>query len=384
MPRIALHTRIIVLFLCVSIGGLILLNRVFQSKQEEIHGAIGRMELSERLRGVQHFSLQDSVKAQEIMREYDAAKALLNVSLGDSRLVTSVVLFFVIIASSTIFIIFIIRISKPLRELKLATDQIRQGNFSVHLPETGIPEMRELKNSFNVMSRELESTQNKLLVAEKEMIWKDLSRILAHEIKNPLTPIQLVIQRLEERFQTDPDSVKDILPESISIITQEIENLRLLAQDFSNYAKVSQPARELFNPAGSIREIVKSYAQNYDIRLELSEDLKINFDKTHFYQVLTNILQNAIDASPASKPITIKLYGERSYVVLCIQDQGSGIDGKDISRIFEPYFSKKTKGTGLGLALVKKLCDANGTIVRVKSKPQEGTDFTLIIEETTA
>jgi two-component system nitrogen regulation sensor histidine kinase NtrY len=110
------------------------------------------------------------------------------------------------------------------------------------------------------------------------MIWKDLSRILAHEIKNPLTPIQLVIQRLQERLETDPGSITDILPESVSIITQEIENLRLLAQDFSNYAKASQPARELFNPALLIREIIKSYAQNYDIRLELAEDLQVFFD----------------------------------------------------------------------------------------------------------
>jgi len=382
MPRIALHTRIIVLFLIITIGGLMLLNMVFQAKQEDIHHAIARMELSERLRGIRHHSYQDSLKAGEIMREYDAAKALLNVSLGDSRVVTSVVLFLVIIASSLIFIIFIIRISKPLRELKLATDQIRQGNYSVHLPETGIPEMRELKNSFNVMSRELESTQTKLLLAEKELIWKDLSRILAHEIKNPLTPIQLVIQRLEERLETDPKSIPDILPESVSIITQEIENLRLLAQDFSNYARSSQPARELFDPAVSIREIIKSYAQNFDIRLELVEDLRVYFDKTHFYQVITNILQNAIDATPEGNPITIKMYGERSYVVICIQDQGLGIEAKDLTRIFEPYFSKKTKGTGLGLALVKKLCDVNNSIIRVKSKPGEGSEFTLIIEDT--
>ncbi len=134
---------------------------VFQAKQDEIHGAIGRMELSERLRSIRHYNAEDSLKAGDIMREYDAAKALLNISLGNSRVVTSVVLFLVIIASSLIFIVSIIRISKPLRELKHATDQIRQGNYSVHLPETGIPEMRELKNSFNVMSRELESTQTK-------------------------------------------------------------------------------------------------------------------------------------------------------------------------------------------------------------------------------
>jgi two-component system nitrogen regulation sensor histidine kinase NtrY len=251
----------------------------------------------------------------------------------------------------------------------------------VHLPETGIPEMKELKNSFNVMSRELETTQTRLLVAEKEMIWKDLSRILAHEIKNPLTPIQLVVQRLEERLEADCDTIKELLPESISIISQEVDNLQLLAQDFSNYAKVNQPNTEELSPALSIREIVKSYVQNYQINLDLSDTLTIRFDKTHFYQVITNILQNAIDASEPDKAIDIRLYKERSYAVLSIKDLGKGIESKDLPRIFEPYFSKKSKGTGLGLALVKRLCEANGAIIRVKSKPAEGSEFTLIMED---
>ncbi len=380
MPKTGLRTRIFLLFLIVSIGGLMVLNNVFQSKHANIHEALEVMELSGHLREIRQFSHEDSLKAQTLMRSFNEAKAVVNIALSDSRTVSSVVLLIIIVVSTAIFLIVLSRISKPLRELKNATDQIRQGNFSVHLPETGIPEMRELKGSFNMMSRELEAVQTRLLIAEKEMIWKDLSRILAHEIKNPLTPIQLAIQRLEERLETDPERVKDILRESISIITQEIENLRLLAQDFSNYAKVNQPALELLNPAASIREIVKSYVQDFEIILELDEELQINFDKTHFYQIITNILQNAIDACEEPQPINIRLYRERSFAVLSIKDEGKGIESADLQRIFEPYFSKKNKGTGLGLALVKKLCDANSTIIRVKSKPGEGSEFILIIE----
>ncbi|MCB5286679.1 MAG: HAMP domain-containing protein [Candidatus Cloacimonetes bacterium] len=383
MPKFGMRTRIILLFIIVSIGGLVLLNKVFQSKHNEIHNSLGNMELSSQLREIRLHSKEDSLKAESLMKKFDSSKALVDITLGESRIATSVVLLLIIISSTTIFITVICRLSKPLKELKHATEQIRQGDFSVHLPETGIPEMRELKNSFNVMSRELETTQTRLLVAEKEMIWKDLSRILAHEIKNPLTPIQLVIQRLEERLESDCDKIKELLPESISIISQEVDNLQLLAQDFSNYAKVNQPNTEELNPALSIREIVKSYVQNFQINLELSDELRIKFDKTHFYQVITNILQNAIDASGADSAIDIRLYKERSYAVLSIQDQGSGIESKDLPRIFEPYYSKKSKGTGLGLALVKRLCDANDTIIRVKSKPDEGSEFTLIMDDLT-
>ncbi|NLO44825.1 MAG: HAMP domain-containing protein [Candidatus Cloacimonetes bacterium] len=380
MKNIGMSTRIIILFLVVSIGGLVALNMLFQKNNDNSQKILDTMELSAQMRELDFKSEKDLRAAENIMKNHDAAKARLSMALSSSRIVSSVVLLLIILLSTGIFIVVILRISKPLAELKNATEQIRKGNFSVHLPENGISDMKELKASFNLMSRELETIQTRLLLAEKEMIWKDLSRILAHEIKNPLTPIQLVAQRLEERMESDPKKVCDILPESISIISQEIENLRLLAQDFSNYAKVSQPSKEELLPATLIQEIVKSYSQNYHINLDLADDMNILFDKTHFYQIITNILQNAIDASGEEGQIKIRLYGERSYVVISIEDEGMGIHSKDLARIFEPYFSRKSKGTGLGLALVKKLCDANGAVIRVKSKPNEGSTFTLIIE----
>ncbi len=375
-----MRARIIILFLIVSIGGLVFLNMVFQKNNQNSQKILKTLELSAQMRELEFKSEKDLKTAENIMKNHDAAKARLSMALNSSLFVSSVVLVFIILLSTGIFIVVVLRISKPLTELKNATEQIRKGNFSVHLPENGISDMKELKASFNLMSRELETIQTRLLLAEKEMIWKDLSRILAHEIKNPLTPIQLVAQRLEERMESDPQKVCDILPESISIISQEIENLRLLAQDFSNYAKVSQPTKEELLPATLIQEIVKSYSQDYKIELELADDMNILFDKTHFYQIITNILQNAIDATGDEGQIRIRLYGERSYVVLSIEDEGKGIHSEDLSRIFEPYFSRKSKGTGLGLALVKKLCDANGAVIRVKSKPGVGSTFTLIIE----
>jgi len=378
--RPGIRTWLLAVYLIFSIGGLMVLNRVFQTNQQQLQDAMERLELTEDLRRIKLHSSEDSLKVEDIMTNYSAAKGVVKLSLSESRFYAALTLLIIIVISSTVFFIVLSRISKPLRELQNATNQIRQGNFSVHLPETGIHEMKLLKNSFNVMSRELEAVQKRLLVAEKEMIWKDLSRILAHEIKNPLTPIQLVVQRLEERIETDPASVQNILNESLDIIKQEIENLRLLAQDFSSFAKVSKAQRENFDPESGIRDICRSYAADYQLVLDLQPALYILFDKTHFYQVITNILQNAIDASAPEQPIEIKLSLEKNYVIIGIKDHGSGIDSDDLSRVFEPYFSRKSKGTGLGLALVKKLCEANSAIVRVKSKAGEGSEFTLFIE----
>ena len=174
-----------------------------------------------------------------------------------------------------------------------------------------------------------------------------------------------------------------ILGDSLDIIKQEIENLRLLAQDFSNFAKISKAQKEVFDPALSITELCRSYTQDYQIEFDLLSDQKISFDKTHFYQIITNILQNAMDASDAKQPIRIGLSRDKNYLVISIKDSGQGIDSEDLHRIFEPYFSRKSKGTGLGLALVKKLCEANSAIIRVKSKPGEGSEFTIIIEAAT-
>jgi nitrogen fixation/metabolism regulation signal transduction histidine kinase len=230
----------------------------------------------------------------------------------------------------------------------------------------------------------LESVQKRLLVAEKEMIWKDLSRILAHEIKNPLTPIQLAVQRLEEKYETEPEKVNDMLPDTLKIIEQEIENLRLLAQDFSRFAKIAQPQYETFDPSEATKEILSSYMADYQIKLNLEPDHAIRFDRTHFYQIVTNILQNAIDASDHDSPLEVSLTANKTFVILTIKDYGCGIEADDMNRIFEPYFTKKNRGTGLGLALVKRLVEANQSVIRAKSKPGVGSEFILIIEDINA
>jgi len=376
-----LRTWIFLLFVIVSIGGLVLFNNFLQTQQRLIEKDLGRLDITEELRDMHFTQATDSLKARQIVDTFNQAKAAMSFTFSRSRMYSSFFMLIIIVASITVFMVVLSHIIRPLRELQKATDEVRRGNFSVHLPETGIHDIKLLKSSFNTMSRELEATQKRLLVAEKEMIWKDLSRILAHEIKNPLTPIQLAIQRLEERLETDPESVNKILPDSISVISQEIENLRLLAQDFSNYARATQARKEVIDPAQSIEEFCRSYRSNRNLVLDLEPDHKISFDPTHFYQIITNILQNAMDASQPEQPISITLNHERGFVIICIKDSGTGIDPDDLHRIFEPYFSKKSKGTGLGLALVKKLCEINSAIPRVKSKPNEGSEFMLIIEE---
>ncbi len=378
--RPGFRTCVLTLYILITISGLLLLNSFSQMKQSQIKQVFDNLDSVELLSEIHNLSPEDSLRVMQTIQAISQSKSLISVTLGESSMYSSLMLLGIIIVSSLVFIFVLSYISKPLRELKNATDRIRNGDFTVHIPETGIHEMKMLKKSFNTMSHELDAIQKKLLVAEKEMIWKDLSRVLAHEIKNPLTPIQLTIQRLEERLADEEADVFSILPDSISIINQEVENLRLLAQDFSSFAKITQPVQSVFSPSEQINEICKAYIPTYNLSLDMEDEHQIKFDKTHFYQIITNIIQNAIDASETSAVIDISLKHDKRYVVISIKDHGSGIEPEDMNRIFEPYFSKKSKGTGIGLAIVKRLMEANSSVVRAKSRPGEGSEFILIIE----
>jgi len=376
-----LRTFIFGLYVILFITCLIIVNQYFLHKTNQITSSINKIQFVESFRKLSFATPSDSVAANALMQRYGESMLKIRMALRETQIYSFLFLLGLIIVSGSLFTIILFCLSKPLVELQEATEQIRRGNFSVHLPETGIAEMKALKNSFNRMSHELDTTQKRLLIAEKEMMWKDLSGILAHEIKNPLTPIQLALRRLEEKAEAEPDKLLEMLPDTLKRIEREIENLRLLAQDFGNFAKIAQPQPENFDPLESIREIVKSFSDNFRIKLDLEEGHLIRFDRTHFSQILTNIIQNAIDASEAESPIEINLCTIKTFVILTVRDFGTGIEQDDLSRIFEPYFSRKQHGAGLGLALAKRLMEANQSVIRVKSRPGEGSEFILIIED---
>jgi len=379
--NLSLRTIVIFLFIFLYLSSLLIINIFFNSQQKEIDRAYKNFHIDESLSDLNFKTVEDSLKAKELAVNIRQSLMAIDMIRAETQVYSSIFLILLMIVSIVIFIFVFYKITKPLQDLQNATAKIREGDFSVYLPTFGIKELRVLQQSFNDMSHELDFTQSKLLHAEKEMIWKELSRMLAHEIKNPLTPIQLSTHRLEEKFETDEEKFKEIFPEAIHIINQEVNNLRELVQSFSNFAKISTPDLTLFDPVPEIEKIVQPYLHNYQIQFNSLENIKIKFDKTHFYQIITNILQNAVDASQSDDLITITLKQSNNFIVIEIKDLGSGIDPEDLPHIFDPYFSRKKRGTGLGLAVVKRLCDANSSHIHVKSKKDKGTTFEIIIEE---
>jgi len=379
--KLGLRTSVLLLFFVLYLVSVIILNNYFVRPRNLMVKRLVDCRFDERFAELYRATPRDDEATTALLCEYRQLIAGMAATQHRTNFYSLALVLLLLIISSTLFVFVFWAIMRPLRDLQLATAKIREGDFSVYLPLTGTSEVRLLKQSFNDMSRELESVQNKLLLAEKEMIWKELARILAHEIKNPLTPIQLSVQRLEEKYESDPERFRAIFPECAGVINQEIQNLRGLVQSFSTFAKITLPATVVFDPAEAVGDIVRPYVHSFSIHLDLEEGRRVAFDKTHFYQIVTNVLQNAIDAGTPEQSIEIELKPSRSYLVLVIRDHGVGIAPEDLARIFEPYFTRKKRGTGLGLALVKRLADANGAVIRAKSRPGEGTSFELIMEE---
>ncbi len=380
--NLGIRSSVIFLFLLLYLSSLFIINNFFVKKYQQSNRLFSEMKFDTSMSELTFNTKEDSVKARKLLNNFRQNLADAEMMKHEAQIYSMAYLILLMILSIVIFIAFLYRITKPLSELQKATGKIRDGDFSVYLPETGIKEIRELKRSFNSMSRELDNTQKKLLQAEKDTMWKELSRILAHEIKNPLTPIQLSIERLEEKYELDHNKFFEVFPESVSIINQEINNLKLLVSSFSNFAKNINPEISVFNPKAIIDEILNSYQHDFKINIS-GENCIISFDRTHFYQIITNLVQNAIDASKKEDRIKIEIKRRDINTVITISDSGKGINKNDINKIFEPYFTKKKKGTGLGLALVKKLVDVNNSEIKVTSKENEGSCFEITIPNRT-
>jgi len=379
--NLSFRVIVIILFIFLYLGSIIVLNIFFNQQQHEIDRAYKSFHIDESLAELNFKTNADSLKAKELATNIRESLMAIEIIRVETQIYSVLFVMILMVISIAVFVMIFYKITKPLQELQVATAKIREGDYSVYLPNSGIKEMRQLQQSFNSMSKELEDTQKKLILAEKEMIWKEISRMLAHEIKNPLTPIQLSVQRLEEKFSSDSEKFRNIFPESIRIIIQEVENLKQLVHRFSSFAKISTPKMQILDPACELKRICEPYLYNYNIELELTEGLKIKFDPTHLYQIITNILQNAIDASNSDDKIHIVLMKYEEEVQIQIMDQGKGIKPSQIDHIFEPYFTRKERGTGLGLAIVKKLIEANNADIKVNSIVGEKTTVEIIIKE---
>jgi len=275
------------------------------------------------------------------------------------------------------------RVTHPIVELTEATRRVAEGDFSIQILAHRGDELGLLIRSFNAMVQDLEKSRAALLKAEKISIWQNMAQQLAHEIKNPLTPIKLSAERVLRRWQNDPEKIGEILEDSIMAIIQETDGLSTLLNEFKTLSKPLEPSQSFTNLHTLIEEIIGPYRNSYPSVQFASErvpaDISVKMDKHRLLQVLTNLIINAIDAVNNNGLIEIRadIVKKRDvrYCRLSIKDTGKGISKQEGPNIFTPYFTTKDSGTGLGLPIVERIINDHGGSIWYNSAEGMGTTF---------
>jgi signal transduction histidine kinase len=273
-------------------------------------------------------------------------------------------------------------IVNPIRKLLLGTKEVSMGNLELTIPHKHKDEMKTLIDGFNTMVKSLKKHQLELAEMSKKAAWADMARKVAHEVKNPLTPIQLSAEHLLKVYSDDPENFDEALQESVSYIIKEVENLRKIAKEFLEVSKETPLHRETIDLKEITEETIKPYKKILPDRIFLKEsyrgdDFCFLGDREKIRIVLRNVFTNAVEAISAKGEIKITSSSEGNELIWEITDTGEGIDKDTLNRIFEPYFSTKDVGTGLGLPIAKRIIEEHRGTITVQSERHRGTRITI-------
>ncbi len=280
------------------------------------------------------------------------------------------------------------RTTRRVSELVRAVGELARGNLEVSVdPGRAADEVADLARAFNAMVREVRESRDRIVYLEKISGWQEVARRLAHEIKNPLTPIQLAFQQLEARWRAEPAGSPEfagLLAESGVIVREEIGTLQRLVEDFSSFARVPEVRPEPADLGEFVEEFLRTspqIAESAEVELQRGPGgAPVGVDRALMRRVLANLIRNAEEATrPGRAKIHVAVRRDQERAVLTIADEGPGIAPEVRSRIFDPYFTTKSDGTGLGLAIVKKIVLQHGGEIEVGERPGGGAVFTIAL-----
>lgn len=237
-----------------------------------------------------------------------------------------------------------------------------------------------LIREYNKMVRKVEDSAVRMAQTEREMAWREMARQVAHEIKNPLTPMKLNIQHLQQALRNNNSNVTELAKRVSDSLIEQIDNLAYIASEFSNFAKMPEAKPEEIELNDLLNKAVELYLneENTKVNLQKSEQsLYVYADKSQLVRVFSNLLQNAVQAIPEEREgnVQVSVTKEGKDAFIAVADNGNGISEDIIERIFQPYFTTKTSGTGLGLAMTKKIIEFWKGTIWFETKQGEGTTF---------
>jgi signal transduction histidine kinase len=261
------------------------------------------------------------------------------------------------------------RISRPIEELARAAGQVAGGDWETRVDIRTMDEVGALARSFNNMTRQLAEQRDRLVQTERVAAWRELARRLAHELKNPLMPLQITVENMVRAKKLPKKQFDEVFKESTATLEAEIENLKTIVGRFSDFSKLPKPQALEMDAREAVRRVVKLYGPALEEKhIELgtaisAEPLPILGDSELLHRALSNLVLNAMDAMPEGGTLTVSAVRAREMVRISVADTGAGLTPEECERLFTPYYTTKQHGTGLGLAIVQSvIADHNGTI----------------------
>jgi signal transduction histidine kinase len=278
------------------------------------------------------------------------------------------------------------RVSRPIEQLAHAAEEVAGGNWQVRVPEDGRDEVSVLARSFNHMTEQLTGQREQLVQSERVAAWRELARRLAHELKNPLFPLQLTVENLVRARDLPAAEFDEVFRESTATLGMEISNLKTIIGRFSDFSKMPRPelekidARDVLQRVRQLYENAASREAKIEFALHVAEEpMPLMADPELLHRALSNLVLNAIDAMPKGGTLTLAARPEGDRIEFRVADTGEGLTQEECDRLFTPYYTTRQHGTGLGLAIVQSVvADHSGTIT-VESRAGSGATFIITL-----
>ncbi len=278
------------------------------------------------------------------------------------------------------------RVTRPVTQLARGARAVASGDWSARVNVISNDEIGELAAAFNRMTEQLAEQRDRAIQAERVAAWRELARRLAHELKNPLFPLQITIENLRKARKRSEGEFEEVFQESTGTLLAEVGNLKTIIGRFSDFAKMPPPSFETVD----VHEIVHNVMRLYDAQLKTEGKsridtevdlpqarLQIQADGEQLRRAIGNLVLNAIDAMPHGGVLRIASSREQGYVRLAVSDTGMGLSEEECARLFTPYYTTKQHGTGLGLAIVQSVVSDHGGKITVVSSPGNGATFVI-------
>jgi signal transduction histidine kinase len=281
---------------------------------------------------------------------------------------------------------FAARVTRPVVSLAQAARRVAAGDLHAQVDVESNDELGELAAAFNRMTEDLAQQKDRAVQAERVAAWRELARRLAHELKNPLFPLQVTVENLLRAKQKSPVMFEEVFQESTATLLAEINNLKAIVGRFSEFSKMPQPRRQ----PTQVNEVVRSVLRVFQAQLQQSNRVAVHLDLASalpeisadpdlLHRALQNLVLNAIDAMPQGGELGIHTASHGSQVEIAVSDTGCGLTPEECERLFTPYYTTKQHGTGLGLAIVQSVVSDHGGKISVESNREKGTTFRIVL-----